>query len=130
MCAHYRFLYALLAVTVGAFAGAVALVGVSFYWFNPSGAADCSFNIFVISFTIVITVAVSLLSMHPQVCRCSSNCTTSICHSAGSHKAYAGCLTALPAHPHILYCYAVSSGKACRARKVLPMSVLKLRVFN
>ena len=62
-----RFLYALLAVTVGAFAGAIALIAVSFYWFNPSGAGDCSFNIFVMAVTILLTLAVSLGSLHPQV---------------------------------------------------------------
>lgn len=61
-----RFLYALLAVTIGAFAGAIALIAVSFYWFNPSGAGDCSFNIFVMAVTILLTLAVSLGSLHPQ----------------------------------------------------------------
>ncbi|KAL3154486.1 hypothetical protein ABBQ32_013949 [Trebouxia sp. C0010 RCD-2024] len=61
-----RFLYALLAVTVGAFAGAIALIGVSFYWFNPAGVGDCSFNVFVITLTILLTVGVSLGSLHPQ----------------------------------------------------------------
>jgi hypothetical protein len=62
-----RFLYALLAVTIGAFVGAIALIAVSFYWFNPSGAGDCSFNIFVMTVTILLTLAVSLGSLHPQV---------------------------------------------------------------
>lgn len=66
-----RFLYALLAVTIGAFAGAIALIAVSFYWFNPSGAGDCSFNIFVLAVTILLTLAVSLGSLHPQVGRIS-----------------------------------------------------------
>lgn len=64
-----RFLYALLAVTVGAFVGAIALIAVSFYWFNPSDAGDCSFNIFVMTVTILLTLAVSLGSLHPQVGR-------------------------------------------------------------
>ena len=62
-----RFLYALLAVTVGAFAGAVALIAVSFYWFNPAGVGDCSFNVFVMTLTILLTVGVTLGSLHPQV---------------------------------------------------------------
>ena len=62
-----RFLYALLAVTIGAFVGAIALIAISFYWFNPSGAGDCSFNIFVMTVTILLTLAVSLGSLHPQV---------------------------------------------------------------
>ena len=53
-------------MTVGAFVGAAALIGISFYWFNPSGTGDCSFNVSIIVFTIALTVAVSLLSMHPQ----------------------------------------------------------------
>ena len=62
-----RFLYALLAVTVGAFAGAIALIGVSFYWFNPAGVGDCGFNVFVMTVTVFLTLAVSLGSLHPQV---------------------------------------------------------------
>jgi len=66
-----RFLYALLAVTIGAFAGAIALIAVSFYWFNPSSAGDCSFNVFVMAVTILLTLAVSLGSLHPQVSQIS-----------------------------------------------------------
>lgn len=69
-----RFLYALLAVTVGAFAGAGALIGVSFYWFNPSGVGDCSFNVFVITTTILLALAVSLGSLHPQVHQLMAPC--------------------------------------------------------
>lgn len=73
----FRFLYALLAVTVGAFAGAIALIGVSFYWFNPAGVGDCSFNVFVITLTILLTVGVSLGSLHPQV-ECLQHCRTPV----------------------------------------------------
>lgn len=62
-----RFLYALLAVTVAALVGAIALIGVSFYWFNPAGVGDCSFNVFVMTMTIMLTLGVSLGSLHPQV---------------------------------------------------------------
>ena len=63
----FRFLYALLAVTVGAFAGAIALIAVSFYWFNPAGVGDCSFNIFIMTLSILLTLGVTLGSLHPQV---------------------------------------------------------------
>ena len=61
-------------MTVGAFVGAIALIGVSFYWFNPSGAGDCSFNVFVMTMTILLTLAVSLGSLHPQVSSQSCFC--------------------------------------------------------
>jgi hypothetical protein len=61
-----RFLWALLAVTVGCYLGACTLVGVLFYWFKPAGAGDCSFNILIISLTLILGVAVSLLSLHPR----------------------------------------------------------------
>ena len=75
---HGRYLYALLAVTVGAFVGAIALIGVSFYWFNPSGSGDCSFNVFVMTMTILLTLAVSLGSLHPQVSTVSSTAAASL----------------------------------------------------
>lgn len=53
-------------MTVGAFVGAISLIAVSFYWFNPSGVGDCSFNVFVMTMTILLTLAVSLGSLHPQ----------------------------------------------------------------
>lgn len=64
---YFRFLYALLAVTVGAFAGAIAFIGVSFYWFNPAGVGDCSFNVFIMTLTILLTLGMSAGSLHPQV---------------------------------------------------------------
>ena len=67
-----RFLYALLAVTVGAFVGAISLIAVSFYWFNPSGVGDCSFNVFIMTMTILLTLAVSLGSLHPQASQISA----------------------------------------------------------
>ncbi len=61
-----RYLYALLGVTVGCYAGIAAIVGVLFYWFNPGGA-DCSFNVSVIVLTILVCLTLGAASMHPAV---------------------------------------------------------------
>lgn len=61
-----RYLYALLAITVGAFLGVVGIDGFMYYWFKPSGAGDCSFNIGMITLTLIICVGFSMLSLHPQ----------------------------------------------------------------
>lgn len=52
---------------MGAYAGVAVLAGLLFYFFNPSGAGDCSFNISVITMTLVLALVVSAVSMLPYV---------------------------------------------------------------
>lgn len=58
---------------VGGYTGCAALIGLLFYWFNPSGVGDCSFNTAVIAVTIVICLAVTMAPLHPSV-RISRRC--------------------------------------------------------
>ena len=67
MALHDRVLWALLGITVAAFAGTAVLAGLLFYFFNPAGAGDCSFNISVISLTLALGLLVSAVSMSPYV---------------------------------------------------------------
>jgi hypothetical protein len=60
-----RYLYALLGVTVGCYAGIAAIVGLLFYWFNPAAAGDCSFNVTVIVLALVVALVLGAASMHP-----------------------------------------------------------------
>lgn len=62
-----NYLYGLLGLTVGGYTGCAALIGVLFYWFNPSGVGDCSFNTAVIVVTIVICLAVTMAPLHPSI---------------------------------------------------------------
>ena len=62
-----RLLWALLGITVGAYAGVAVLAGLLFYFFNPAGAGDCSFNISIIALTLVLALIVSAVSMLPYV---------------------------------------------------------------
>lgn len=63
-----RFLYGLLGLTVSCYVGALTLIGIMFYWFNPAGAAGgCSFNIVIIVLTLLLCLSFSLLSIHPLV---------------------------------------------------------------
>ena len=52
---------------MGAYAGVVVLAGLLFYFFNPAGAGDCSFNISAITMTLVLALVVSAVSMLPYV---------------------------------------------------------------
>ena len=52
---------------MGAYAGVAVLAGLLFYFFNPAGAGDCSFNISVITMTLVLALVVSAVSMLPYV---------------------------------------------------------------
>eukprot|EP00891_Asterochloris_glomerata_P004139 jgi/Astpho2/4139/Aster-01281 len=62
----HRFLYGLLGLTVSCYVGALTLIGIMFYWFNPAGAAGgCSFNIVIIVLTLLLCLSFSLLSIHP-----------------------------------------------------------------
>ena len=61
-----RWLYGLLAATLGALAGCGALVGLCFHWFAPSDI-DCSFNLTIISLSLVLVVVLCLTSFHPAV---------------------------------------------------------------
>jgi hypothetical protein len=54
---------------VGAFAGCAAIIGVLFYWFNPSAVDDCSFNVGIAVFTIILCVLVAMAPLHPSVRR-------------------------------------------------------------
>ena len=62
-----RYLWALLGITVAAFGGTIALAGVLFYYFNPSGSNDCSFNITAICFTLFLGCIITAISMSPFV---------------------------------------------------------------
>lgn len=52
---------------IGAFAGCAAIIGVLFYWFNPSAVDDCSFNVGITVFTIILCVLVAMAPLHPSV---------------------------------------------------------------
>jgi len=84
-------------VTVGAYAGAAVLAGLLFYFFNPAGAGDCSFNISVISLTLLLGLLVSAVSMSPYVrapCRrrtCGAPRVLSACRAPGPTAALQTC---------------------------------------
>ena len=69
-----RFLWGLLSITGVAYVGSAGLAGVLFYYFKPSGAGDCSFNVTIICLTLFLGCIVTAVSMSPFVslCYCSS----------------------------------------------------------
>ncbi len=60
-----RWLYALLGLTVAAYAGTLALAGVLFAFFKPAGAGSCSLNVFLVTAALLLCVAFSALSVAP-----------------------------------------------------------------
>ena len=64
-----RVLWALLSITVGAYISTAVIAGLLFFFFDPAGAGDCSFNISIISLTLALGLLISAVSMSPYV-RC------------------------------------------------------------
>ena len=62
-----RYLWALLTVTCGSYVGTLGLAGVLFYFFTPAGADECSFNVTMIIFTLIIGIIMSGLSLSSLV---------------------------------------------------------------
>ncbi|KXZ45723.1 hypothetical protein GPECTOR_51g709 [Gonium pectorale] len=62
-----RWLYGLMALTVGAYAGTLTLAGLMYHWFKPAGAGSCSLNIALITLTLLLAVGFSMLSLTPVV---------------------------------------------------------------
>lgn len=60
-----RWLYALLAITITAFGGVLAIAGILFYFFKPTGAGSCSLNVALITLSLLLCVAFSLISLTP-----------------------------------------------------------------
>ncbi|KAL6757882.1 serine incorporator/TMS membrane protein [Haematococcus lacustris] len=57
--------WALLAVTGAAYAGALTLTGLMFYWFKPMAAGSCSFNVTLITLALLVVVLMTAVSLHP-----------------------------------------------------------------
>ncbi|CAG9461663.1 unnamed protein product [Pedinophyceae sp. YPF-701] len=63
-----KYLYGLLGVTVACYAGCLAIAGVLFAWFNPSGVdGGCGLNIALITVCLFLCAFVSAVSLHPAV---------------------------------------------------------------
>ena len=57
------YLYALLATVVVLYAAHAAFIGVGFHYFKPSGAGSCGLNVSMLVWTIIITMAFSVMSV-------------------------------------------------------------------
>lgn len=61
-------LYALLGVTLSSYAGVIGLVAIMFTWFAPTSSPDgCSFNVALITVSLLLVVCISLASLHPSL---------------------------------------------------------------
>lgn len=73
-----RWLAALLASSVASFAGGLTVIGLSYKWFHPPGAGDCSLNMFLVSLTLILGLAYSALALHPSITHGSLLCSAII----------------------------------------------------
>ena len=61
----HRWLYGLLGLTVAAYSGVLAVAGLLFAFFKPAGAGSCSLNVALITVSLLLCVALSVLSVLP-----------------------------------------------------------------
>ena len=93
-------LAALIGCTLACFAGALTLLGLAYRWFAPHSAGDCSLNVFVITFAIILGVAYSAASLHPAVAHGSLLCSGTIFfYNVRSRYGYRGPLRMLTCCP-------------------------------
>lgn len=63
-----RYLYGLLALSVGAYVACAGIIVFLFYWFNPSSVeGGCSLNVVLIVLSILLVTLFSALSLSPHV---------------------------------------------------------------
>jgi hypothetical protein len=60
-----RWLYGLLGLTVGAYAGTLGLAGLLYAFFKPPGAGSCSLNVALITLSLLLCLGFSALSVLP-----------------------------------------------------------------
>lgn len=83
-----RYLWALLGVTGSAYLGSLGLAGVLFYFFKPADAGDCSFNVTMITFTLILGLVMTGVSMTPNLVRSCLLCQPGVF----SAERYAACI--------------------------------------
>ena len=68
-------LVTLVVTTLACFGGALALIGLDYQWFKPSGAGDCSLNVFLVTLTLLLGVGTTLGALHPAISHGSLLCS-------------------------------------------------------
>lgn len=58
---------ALVASTVLCFAFGLTVLGLSYKWFHPAGAGECSLNVFLVTITLLLGLGYSAAVVHPSV---------------------------------------------------------------
>ncbi|XP_028759944.1 probable serine incorporator [Neltuma alba] len=96
---------ALLVISIGCYLAAFTLSGILFIWFDPSGH-DCGLNIFFLVMTMIIALAIGIISLHPQV-----NGSLLPASVISLYCAYV-CYTGLSSEPHDYACNGLGNSKA------------------
>lgn len=102
--------WALLAITLGAYGGAATLTGLMYHWFKPAGAGDCSFNMFVVTMSLLLCFAFSAMAFHPKV----PNGSIFPAAAVSLYCTYL-CFGALQSEPHDYACNGLAHHKAAAA---------------
>lgn len=105
--ANVNYLYLLLATTIGAYLGAVALSIAGFLFFKPQGHGYCSFNVAVLIWSLLLVVGLSFFSVHPAA-REGSLFPASVV----SFYCMYLCFTALQSEPRDYHCNGVGHSVA------------------
>lgn len=114
-----RYLYGLLALTMGAYVGALTLTGVLYWLFTPAGADACGFNITVITLTLLLCLSFSLLSLHPV----AKNGSLFPSAAITLYVTYLG-YTALQSEPHNYECNGIGHRYTAASATTLALGML------
>lgn len=99
-----RYLYALLACSLGAYALSFTASGVAYNWFAPSNAAqDCSLNISLITIGLVVVVALTAVTLHPRIKESNPSASIFVASVTALYCSYLG-FAALQSEPRDYAC--------------------------
>lgn len=101
-----RYLWALLGATLVAFAGTGALVGLSYSWFSPSSASDCSLNISLITLWLLLCIGFNALIFHPTIRRTNPSVSLFVGAATALYVSWLG-FSALQSEPRDYECNSI-----------------------
>jgi len=114
-----RYLYLLLAATVGCFLGSLGLSALMFIWFHPSGAGSCSLNVFLITSSLLLVAGYSVLSV-TSAAKNGSLFTSSMIGAYCTYLTY----SALASEPHDYPCNGIGERITAASGSTLVLSML------
>lgn len=112
-----NWLYALLAVTVISYSGSLVVIGFLYHWYGAH--KDCSLNTTLITLTLVMALAFSMVSVHPSVKGGSLMPSSLIC----AYCVYL-CFSALSSEPSGYHCNGLANDGVAVSETTLCVGML------